>query len=109
MQCEYFSLEGLVHLMNTIKQIQANYNSKLSIRGILLTMYDSRNRVSTLVEREVREHYSNLVYKTTIPRNITLSESTSHGYPTIIYDVKAKGSQAYISLAAEFLTQSKNT
>ena len=89
--------------MNTIKLIKQNYNKDLKIEGILLTMLDKRNSLSSLVEKDVRQHFGNQVYKTTIPRNIKISEAPSHGLPAIIYDGGCAGSSAYIKLAQEFI------
>ena len=109
LQSEFFALEGLSALMNTIKLIQQNYNNDLKIEGILLTMLDKRNSLSTLVERDVRQHFGNQVYKTTIPRNVKISEAPSHGKPALIYDTHCAGSLAYIQLAKEvILNQNKN-
>ena len=109
LQSEFFALEGLSALINTIKLIQKNYNKDLKIEGILLTMLDKRNSLSTLVERDVRQHFGNQVYKTTIPRNVKISEAPSHGKPALVYDTQAAGSLAYIELAKEvILNQNKN-
>jgi chromosome partitioning protein len=107
LQCEYFALEGLSHLMNTISIIKKSLNKNLAIRGILLTMYDNRNNLSKLVDLDVRKHYGNLVYKTVIPRNVKVSEAPSHGYPVILYDSHCVGSQSYISLAIEVISQER--
>ncbi len=101
LQSEFFALEGISSLMNTIQLIKENYNPKLNVEGILLTMVDKRNTLSALVEKDVREHFGETVYKTTIPRNVKISEAPSHGKPAIIYDVKCSGSMAYIGLARE--------
>jgi len=103
LQCEFFALEGLVHLMNTINLIKRAINPKLKIEGVLLTMMDKRNKLSTQVEQDVRETFENLVFKTTIPRNIRLSEAPSHGKPALVYDNKCAGSHAYMMLAKEVL------
>ena len=109
LQSEFFALEGLSALMNTIKLIQQNYNKDLKIEGILLTMLDKRNSLSSLVEKDVRQHFGNQVYKTTIPRNVKISEAPSHGKPALLYDTHAAGSLAYIELAKELiLNQNKN-
>ena len=95
--------------MQTIKLIQQNFNKNLKIEGILLTMLDKRNSLSSLVEKDVRQHFGNQVYKTTIPRNVKISEAPSHGKPALIYDTQAAGSLAYIELAKEvILNQNKN-
>ena len=109
LQSEFFALEGLSALMQTIKLIQQNFNKNLKIEGILLTMLDKRNSLSALVERDVRHHFGNQVYKTTIPRNVKISEAPSHGKPALVYDTQAAGSLAYIELAKEvILNQNKN-
>ena len=109
LQSEFFALEGLSSLMQTIKLIQQNFNKDLKIEGILLTMLDKRNSLSSLVEKDVRQHFGNQVYKTTIPRNVKISEAPSHGKPALVYDTQAAGSLAYIELAKEvILNQNKN-
>ena len=109
LQSEFFALEGLSALMQTIKLIQQNFNNNLKIEGILLTMLDKRNSLSSLVEKDVRQHFGKQVYKTTIPRNVKISEAPSHGKPALIYDTQAAGSLAYIELAKEvILNQNKN-
>ena len=108
LQSEFFALEGLSALMQTIKLIQQNYNKQLEIEGIVLTMLDKRNSLSSLVEKDVRQHFGEKVYKTTIPRNVKISEAPSHGKPALIYDTQAAGSLAYIELAKEvILNQNK--
>ena len=105
LQSEFFALEGMSSLVNTIQLIKENFNSKLNVEGILLTMVDKRNTLSSLVEKDVREHFGEIVYKTTIPRNIKVSEAPSHGKPVIIYDVNCSGSMAYIGLAREIINK----
>jgi chromosome partitioning protein len=100
-QCEYFALEGLGKLLNTIKIIQTRLNPELEIEGILLTMYDVRLRLSNQVVDEVRMHFKNLVFETIIPRNVRLSESPSFGLPVIAFDAEGKGAVAYLNLASE--------
>ena len=108
LQSEFFALEGLSALMQTIDLIQQNFNNNLKIEGILLTMLDKRNSLSALVENDVREHFGDRVYKTTIPRNVKISEAPSHGKPALVYDTQAAGSLAYIELAKEvILNQNK--
>ena len=102
-QCEFFALEGLSKLIKTIDIVKSNLNSVLKLNGIILTMYDKRNSLSSLIENEAREYFDTNVYKFNVPRNVTLSEAPSHGLPAIIYDLKCSGSQAYIGLAKEFL------
>ena len=103
-QCEYFALEGLGKLLNTIKIIQSRLNTSLEIEGILLTMYDVRLRLSNQVVEEVQTHFKNLVFNTLIPRNIKLSESPSFGIPAIAHDADSKGAISYLNLAREILT-----
>ena len=107
LQCEFFALEGLSSLINTIELIKNNYNNKIFIEGILLTMVDKRNSLSSLVENDVRSHLGEKVYKTTIPRNIRISEAPSHGKPALIYDTQCSGSLAYIQLAKEVILNQK--
>ncbi len=102
-QCEYYALEGLGKLLNTIKIIQTRLNMNLEIEGILLTMYDMRLRLSNQVVEEVNSHFQHIVFKTVVPRNIKLSESPSYGLPAIAYDADSKGSISYINLAQEIL------
>ncbi len=102
-QCEYFALEGLGKLLNTIKIIQSRLNTKLEIEGILLTMYDARLRLSNQVVEEVTTHFKHLVFETLIPRNIKLSESPSFGVPAIAHDAESKGAISYLNLAKEIL------
>ena len=107
LQCEFFALEGLTSLINTIELIKDNFNKKIFIEGILLTMVDKRNSLSSLVENDVRSHLGEKVYKTTIPRNIRISEAPSHGKPALIYDTQCSGSLAYIQLAKEVILNQK--
>ncbi len=102
-QCEYYALEGLGKLLNTIKIIQSRLNTKLVIEGILLTMYDLRLRLSNQVVNEVNQHFKNMVFETIIPRNIRLSESPSFGVPAILHDAESKGSVSYLNLAREIV------
>jgi chromosome partitioning protein len=102
-QCEYYALEGLGKLLNTIKIIQSRLNTKLEIEGILLTMYDVRLRLSNQVVEEVSNHFQHMVFKTLIPRNIKLSESPSFGLPAIVHDAESKGAMSYLNLAREIL------
>ena len=105
LQCEFFALEGLSSLISTIGSIQSSLNNSLEIQGIVLTMYDTRNSLSSLVEKDVRDHLGKKVYSTVIPRNVRISEAPSHGKPVLIYDVNCLGSKAYISLAKEVIDQ----
>ena len=107
LQTEFFALEGLTQLMKTIDRIKVNLNPDLKIRGILLTMYDKRNKLSSQVEREARDYFSKKVYSTVIPRNVRLSEAPSHGMPVLIYDKTCPGSKSYFSFTDEFLDQEK--
>jgi chromosome partitioning protein len=102
-QCEYFALEGLGKLLNTIKIIQTRLNPQLEIEGILLTLYDSRTSLGNQVVEEVRTHFKNISFKTIIPRNVKLSEAPSFGLPVIVHDAESKGSIAYLNLAHEVL------
>ena len=106
-QCEFFALEGLSKLIKTVELVKNNLNINLKLNGIILTMYDRRNSLSSLIEKEAREYFETKVYKFNVPRNVTLSEAPSHGLPAIIYDLKCSGSKAYIALAKEFLERSK--
>lgn len=105
LQSEFFALEGISSLVSTIELIKKNFNPKLFIEGILLTMVDKRNSLSSLVEKDVRDHFGEVVYKTTIPRNVKVSEAPSHGKPAILYDVNCTGSVAYIGLAREIINK----
>lgn len=104
-QTEYYALEGLSDLMNTINRTQEHFNSELEIKGILLTMFDERTNLSKQVEEEIREYFKAKVYKATIPRNIRLSEAPSFGKPIQLYAIKSAGSEAYMSLAKEILSK----
>ena len=105
LQTEFFALEGISQLVKTIERIKINLNPTLKIRGILLTMFDRRNKLSTQVDDEARKFFKEKVYSTVIPRNVRLSEAPSHGVPCIVYDKDCLGSRSYISLAKEFLEQ----
>lgn len=108
-QCEYFALEGLGKLLNTIKGVQQHHNPDLDIEGLLLTMYDSRLRLSNQVVEEVRNHFPNMVFETMINRNVRLSESPSYGESIIKYDAESKGAENYLHLAHEFLKNNNDT
>ncbi len=103
MQCEYFALEGLASLMNTIRQIKETVNNKLEIEGLLRTMFDKRNRLAVEVSEQLIEHFGDRVYRTVIPRNVRLAEAPSHGMPVLVYDSKSQGAMAYLALAGELL------
>ena len=107
LQTEFFALEGLTQLMKTIERIKSNLNPSLEIRGILLTMYDKRNKLSGQVEREARNYFKEKVYLTSVPRNVRLSEAPSHGVPVLLYDKVCPGSKAYFKFTQEFLEQDK--
>ncbi len=103
MQCEYFALEGLTALMDTISKLAAVVNDKLKIEGLLRTMYDPRNRLANEVSDQLKKHFGNKVYRTVIPRNVRLAEAPSHGKPAMYYDKYSAGSKAYLALAGEML------
>jgi len=107
LQTEFFALEGLTQLMKTIERIKNNLNPNLTIKGILLTMYDKRNKLSSEVEKEARDYFKEKVYQTVVPRNVRLSEAPSHGVPVLIYDKGCPGSKSYFSFTEEFLNQEK--
>jgi chromosome partitioning protein len=109
LQAEFFALEGLTQLMKTIERIKINLNPGLKIRGILLTMYDKRNKLSSQVEKEARDHFNEKVYLTVIPRNVRLSEAPSHGMPVLIYDKSCPGSKSYFNFTDEFMGQESTT
>ena len=109
MQCEYFSLEGLADLNNTIKQIAKLINPTLHIQGILRTMYDPRSSLTSAVTAQLRKYFGNRVYRVSIPRNVRLAEAPSHGVPALTYDRNSKGSIAYLALAGEILKLEKLT
>ena len=108
LQTEFFALEGLTQLMKTIDRIKMNLNPKLEIQGILLTMYDKRNKLSSQVEEEARNYFKEKVYQTVIPRNVRLSEAPSHGVPALIYDKNCLGSKSYYNFTDEFISQEQN-
>ncbi len=105
LQTEFFALEGLTQLMKTIERIKVSLNPELKIRGILLTMYDKRNKLSSQVEKEARDYFNEKVYATVIPRNVRLSEAPSHGMPVLIYDSSCPGSKSYFKFTDEFINQ----
>lgn len=103
LQCEFYALEGLSHLMRTIERVRKAFNPALEMQGIVLTMYDRRNNLSDMVARDVRQHLGAKVYETVIPRNVRVSEAPSHGKPVLVYDLASSGAQAYVHLASEML------
>jgi chromosome partitioning protein len=108
MQCEYFAIEGVAQLVNTIERVRDLVNPGLEIEGIALTMYDERMNLARQVAEEVRSHFGEKVYQTVIPRNVRLGEAPSFGKPIILYDIRSRGSEAYISLAKEFIQRAEN-
>ena len=107
LQTEFFALEGITQLVKTIDRIKINLNPSLKVRGILLTMFDKRNKLSSQVDKEARDYFKKKVYRSVIPRNVRLSEAPSHGQPCVTYDKSCSGSKAYFKLAEEFMTQTK--
>jgi len=107
LQCEFFALEGLSQLMKTVEQVKTTLNPTLSIHGIVLTMYDSRNNLANQVVADVRQHMGRKVYDTVIPRNVRISEAPSYGKPVLVYDLKCVGSEAYLRLATEIIQREK--
>ena len=105
LQTEFFALEGITQLVKTIDRIKVNLNPELKVRGILLTMFDKRNKLSSQVDREARNFFKEKVYETVIPRNVRLSEAPSHGLPCVVYDKSCVGSKSYLKLAQEFKNQ----
>ena len=108
LQTEFFALEGLSQLMKTIDQVRESINNRLTIQGIVMTMYDRRNNLSDQVVADAREHLGKLVYETIIPRNVRVSEAPSFGKPVLLYDVNCAGSQAYLKLASEVIQREKS-
>jgi chromosome partitioning protein len=105
LNCEYFALEGLADLVATLRRVRAALNPSLDIAGVLMTMYDERTNLGQQVARDIREFFQDRVYSTVIPRNVRLGEAPSHGLPAILYDVKSRGSEAYLALARELLAR----
>ena len=103
LQCEFYALEGLSHLLHTIERVRRALNPRLEIQGVVLTMFDKRNNICDMVASDVRSHFGEKVYKTVIPRNVRVSEAPSYGTPVLLYDWRCTGSQAYIHLASELL------
>jgi len=107
LQCEYFAMEGLGYLLNTVRLVKTRLNPSLALGGILLTMFDTRNTLSHRVSEDVKKHFGQKVFKTIIHRNVRLSESPSHGLPIILYDIKSRGAVSYMELAQEILTNGR--
>ena len=107
LQCEFFALEGLSQLLQTVEQVRSTLNPTLSIHGIVLTMFDSRNNLSNQVVADVRQFMGNKVYNTMIPRNVRISEAPSYGKPVLVYDLKCVGSEAYLKLATEVIQRER--
>lgn len=107
LQCEFYALEGLAHLTKTIERVRSTFNPNLQLHGVVLTMYDKRNRLSGMVANDVRSYFGDKVYNTVIPRNVRVSEAPSYGLPAIVYDMRCAGSQAYIQLAKEVIKRER--
>jgi chromosome partitioning protein len=107
LQCEFYALEGLSHLVRTIERVKRHLNPALEIQGVVLTMFDKRNNLSDLVAADVRDHFGDKVYDTVIPRNVRISEAPSHGKPVLLYDFRCPGAQAYVHLAGEVLRRER--
>jgi chromosome partitioning protein len=103
LQCEYYALEGLGQLLDTVRRVKQSLNPGLGLEGILLTMFDPRNRICHQVAEDVRQHFRDHVFSTLVPRNVRLSEAPSHGLPALMYDIQSRGAQAYLEVAAEIL------
>ena len=108
LQCEFYALEGLSHLLKTVELVKANLNPALDVQGVVLTMYDRRNKLTEQIEDDVRSVLKEQVYNTVIPRNVRISEAPSHGKPALIYDLNCPGSRAYVALASEVLKRERN-
>jgi chromosome partitioning protein len=106
-QCEFYAMEGLSQILNTIRLIQKGLNSRLSVAGILLTMFDARNNLSRQVSEEIRTHFPRETFETVIPRNVRLSEAPSHGKPIILYDITSRGATSYLDLARELILRDR--
>ncbi|MCE3006469.1 MAG: ParA family protein [Alphaproteobacteria bacterium] len=107
LQCEFYALEGLSHLLKTVRLLQAKLNPGLTVHGVVLTMYDRRNKLTEQIEQDVRGFLGAEVYQTVIPRNVRMSEAPSHGQPALVYDLKCAGSQAYLKLAREVIARER--
>jgi chromosome partitioning protein len=108
LQVEFYALEGITSLLQTVEAVRARFNPELEVEGVILTMYDKRNSLSTAVESDVRAYFGERVFKTVIPRNVRVSEAPSHGKPVLLYDLKCPGSQAYMQLASELLKREES-
>jgi chromosome partitioning protein len=108
LQCEFYALEGLGHLVRTIERVKRSLNPRLELKGVLLTMFDRRNNLSDMVAADVRGHFGDKVFETVIPRNVRISEAPSHGKPVLLYDFRCAGAQAYIHLAGEVLRRERS-
>ena len=108
LQCEFYALEGVSQLIRTIENVRKAFNPKLEIQGIVLTMHDSRNNLSSIVAADVRSYFGDKVYNTIIPRNVRVSEAPSHGMPVLIYDITSAGAQAYLALAGEIIHRERH-
>ncbi len=109
LQCEFYALEGISSLLHTVEVVRRNFNPSLQLQGVLLTMFDRRNRLSDLVASDARSHFGDWVYETVIPRNVRIGEAPSHGQPVLLYDARSPGSLAYVAMAAELLQREKVT
>ena len=107
LQCEFYALEGLSHLLKTVRLLQTKLNPSLTVHGVVLTMYDRRNKLTEQIEQDVRDFLGAEVYQTVIPRNVRMSEAPSHGQPALVYDLKCAGSQAYLKLAREVIARER--
>ena len=108
LQCEFYALEGVSQLIRTIENVRKAFNPKLEIQGIVLTMHDSRNNLSSIVAADVRSYFGDKVYNTIIPRNVRVSEAPSHGMPVLVYDITSAGAQAYLALAGEIIHRERH-
>jgi chromosome partitioning protein len=109
LQCEFYALEGISSLMHTVEVVRRNFNPSLQLQGVLLTMFDRRNRLSDLVATDARSHFGDWVYETVIPRNVRIGEAPSHGQPVLVYDARSPGSLAYVAMANELLQREQAT
>ncbi|MBX3303717.1 MAG: ParA family protein, partial [Nitrospira sp.] len=108
-QCEYYAMEGLTRLIDSIELVRQSFNPNLEIQGVVLTMYDARNSLARQVAEQVRSHFGEKVYHTVIPRNVALAEAPSYGRPGILYNAASAGSQSYVSLAKEFIANGEKS